>query len=421
MTLNGWLQIAVYLLAILAVTKPLGMYMTRVFARERTWLDPVLRPLERLTYRLTGVDEKHEMRWTEYAAALILFSVVSMIVLYLMQRLQGALPFNPQALGAVAPDLAFNTAASFTTNTNWQSYVPETTMSYLTQMAGLAYHNFVSAAAGIALAIAFIRGIAQREKADARQLLGRPDARVALGAAPVLFRRRPRPGISGRRAEPEALRQGAAHRSADGDGHGRGWQGEQADRLRAGHRAGADGVPGNHQGMGHERRRLLQRQQRASVRESDADLQFPGDVRHFRDLGRADLHARPDDRLPDARLGGLGGDGVPLSRRRDHRLLGRGGRQPDDQGGSDRVGAVARREHGGQGDAIRDRELGALRDGHDRRELRRREFLARLLHAHRRDGAARQHHARRGDLRRRGRRACTASSSSSSCRSSSPG
>ena len=165
MTFNGWLQITVYLLAILAVTKPLGSFMTRVFARERTWLDPVLRPVERLIYRLTGVDEKHDMRWTEYAVALVLFSVVSMIVLYVMQRLQAALPFNPQALGAVAPDLAFNTAASFTTNTNWQSYVPETTMSYLTQMAGLAYHNFVSAAAGIALAIAFIRGIAQREKA----------------------------------------------------------------------------------------------------------------------------------------------------------------------------------------------------------------------------------------------------------------
>jgi len=165
MTLNGWLQIGFYLVAVLAVTKPIGLYMTRVFARERTWLDPVLRPLERLTYRLTGVNEKHDMRWTEYAGALVLFSIVSMLVLYLMQRLQGVLPLNPQGLGAIAPDLAFNTASSFTTNTNWQSYVPETTMSYLTQMAGLAYHNFVSAAAGIALAIAFIRGIAQREKA----------------------------------------------------------------------------------------------------------------------------------------------------------------------------------------------------------------------------------------------------------------
>jgi K+-transporting ATPase ATPase A chain len=119
--------------------------------------------LERLLYRVTGVDEDHEMRWTEYAVAMLLFSLVSMVVLYVMQRIQFHLPFNPQKLGAVAPDLAFNTAASFTTNTNWQNYSGETTMSYFTQMAGLAYHNFASAAVGIALAIAFIRGIARRQ------------------------------------------------------------------------------------------------------------------------------------------------------------------------------------------------------------------------------------------------------------------
>ena len=164
MTLNGWLQIGVFLLAILAVTPLLGRYMARVFMRERTWLDTVLRPVERLIYRSTGVDEAREMRWTEYAVALLLFSVVSMLVLYLMQRVQQWLPWNPQGFGAVAPDLAFNTAASFTTNTNWQAYSGESTMSYFTQMAGLAYHNFVSAAAGMAVAIAFIRGVAQKEK-----------------------------------------------------------------------------------------------------------------------------------------------------------------------------------------------------------------------------------------------------------------
>ena len=163
MTANGWFQIAVFFLLVLAVTKPLGVFMTRVFNRERTFMDPVLRPIERLLYRVTGVDENHEMRWTEYAVSVLLFSVVSMLVLYLMQRVQDYLPFNPQKLAGVTPDLAFNTAASFTTNTNWQAYTPETTMSYLTQMAGLAYHNFVSAAAGIALAIAVIRGIARRE------------------------------------------------------------------------------------------------------------------------------------------------------------------------------------------------------------------------------------------------------------------
>jgi len=164
MTLNGWLQILFFLLAIFAVTKPLGAFMARVFARERTFLDPVMRPVERLVYRLTGVDEQREMRWTEYSVALLLFSVVSLVVLYGMQRLQAMLPLNPQGFAGVAPDLAFNTAVSFTTNTNWQAYSGESTMSYFTQMAGLAYHNFVSAAVGISVAIAFIRGIAQKEK-----------------------------------------------------------------------------------------------------------------------------------------------------------------------------------------------------------------------------------------------------------------
>ena len=172
MTLNGWIQILVFFLIVLVVTKPLGVFMAHVFNREKTFLDPVLRPIERLIYKLARVDENREMHWTEYAVTMLLFSVVSMIVLYLIQRLQGHLPFNPQHLPGVDSNgsatgafvgSAFNTAASFTTNTNWQSYVPEVTMSYLTQMAGLAYHNFVSAAVGIALAIAFIRGIARRE------------------------------------------------------------------------------------------------------------------------------------------------------------------------------------------------------------------------------------------------------------------
>jgi len=163
MTLNGWLQIFLFLFLVFLVTKPVGIFMTRVFNREKTFMDPLLRPLERLLYRVTGVDENHEMRWTEYAVSMLLFSLVSMIVLYGLERLQGYLPFNPQKFGAVNPPaLAFNTAASFTTNTNWQNYGGESTMSYFTQMAGLAYHNFMSAAVGIVLAIAFIRGIARR-------------------------------------------------------------------------------------------------------------------------------------------------------------------------------------------------------------------------------------------------------------------
>jgi K+-transporting ATPase ATPase A chain len=164
MTNNGWFQIIVFLLVGLALTKPLGAFMTRVFNREKTFLDPVLRPIEKLLYRLTGVDEATEMGWKEYAGAMLIFSGVTLIVTYLVERVQNHLPLNPQHLPAVAPDLAFNTAASFTTNTNWQAYTPETTMSYLTQMTQLAYHNFVSAAVGIALAIAVVRGIARREK-----------------------------------------------------------------------------------------------------------------------------------------------------------------------------------------------------------------------------------------------------------------
>jgi K+-transporting ATPase ATPase A chain len=163
MTLNGWLQIAVFFALVLITAKPMGLYMARVYGREKTWLDPVLGPVERLLYRMTGVDANEEMRWTQYAAAMLVFSLVTMLLTYAVERMQHWLPLNPQHLGAVEPYLAWNTAASFTTNTNWQAYVPETTMSYLTQMLGLATHNFWSAATGMALAIAFIRGIARRE------------------------------------------------------------------------------------------------------------------------------------------------------------------------------------------------------------------------------------------------------------------
>jgi len=163
MTANGWFQISLFFALVLVCAKPLGIYMARVFERERVWTDRILRPIEKLIYRFTGIDETHEMAWTEYAIVMLVFSLVTMLVTYGIERLQNFLPLNPQHLAAVAPDLALNTAASFTTNTNWQSYVPEATMSYLTQMLTLAYHNFFSGAAGIALAVALIRGISRRE------------------------------------------------------------------------------------------------------------------------------------------------------------------------------------------------------------------------------------------------------------------
>ena len=161
MTINGWLQIAVYCLLILAVTKPLGLYMTAVFEGQRTFLSPILGPVERGFYRLAGVDPKREQHWTTYTVAMLVFNALGFLAVYAIQRLQGVLPLNPAEMGAVSPDLAFNTAVSFATNTNWQSYGGETTLSYLTQMLGLTTQNFVSAATGIALAIAFIRAFAR--------------------------------------------------------------------------------------------------------------------------------------------------------------------------------------------------------------------------------------------------------------------
>src|SRR5246500_5967876 len=162
MTIIGWVQIALFSVIVILIARPFGGYMTRVFAGERTFLTPLLRPVERAVYWCCGVDEKEEQHWLTYAVAMLLFSVVGFLTLYALQRLQAVLPFNPAGQSAVEESLAFNTSVSFITNTNWQSYTPETTMSYLTQMAGLTTHNFVSAATGIALAIALIRGFARR-------------------------------------------------------------------------------------------------------------------------------------------------------------------------------------------------------------------------------------------------------------------
>jgi K+-transporting ATPase ATPase A chain len=162
MTLNGWVQIALFCVVVTLLVKPLGGYMTRVFNGDRTFLSPVLRPVERGLYRLCGIGDTDEQHWVTYGFAMLAFTVAGFAALYALQRLQNLLPFNPQKFDAVSPDLAFNTTVSFVTNTNWQSYVPEQVMSYLVQMAGLTVHNFVSAATGVALAIALIRGFSRR-------------------------------------------------------------------------------------------------------------------------------------------------------------------------------------------------------------------------------------------------------------------
>ncbi len=162
MTPNGWIQITLYFVILLLTVKPLGRYMSDVFEGKRTFLSPLLRPVERVTYAICGVRESEEQSWIGYGVAMLLFSLAGFVSLYALMRLQAVLPFNPQHFPAVGEHLSFNTAMSFVTNTNWQSYVPETTMSYLVQMAGLTVHNFVSAATGIALAVALIRGFARR-------------------------------------------------------------------------------------------------------------------------------------------------------------------------------------------------------------------------------------------------------------------
>ncbi|MBO0756999.1 MAG: potassium-transporting ATPase subunit A, partial [Bradyrhizobiaceae bacterium] len=162
MTVNGWVQIAIYAAIIAAITVPLGGYMTRVFAGERTFLSPVLGPVEQLFYRVCGVDPDREQNWVVYAVGMLLFNLFACLSLYVLMRVQAWLPFNPQAFGGVAPDLALNTTVSFTTNTNWQNYGGESTLSYLVQMAGMTVHNFVSAATGIAIAVALIRAFVRK-------------------------------------------------------------------------------------------------------------------------------------------------------------------------------------------------------------------------------------------------------------------
>src|ERR1700735_5352211 len=172
MTFNGWLQIALFAVLVVLLAKPFGGYMTRVFSGERTLLRPVLRPIEVGLYRICGVREDEEQHWVGYSIAMLAFSFAGFVIMYGIQRLQNVLPLNPQGQNAVSPDLAFNTSVSFMTNTNWQSYVPETTMSYLTQMWALTVHNFVSAATGIVLAIALIRGFARRSARTLGNLWG---------------------------------------------------------------------------------------------------------------------------------------------------------------------------------------------------------------------------------------------------------
>jgi K+-transporting ATPase ATPase A chain len=236
----------------------MGIYLANVFERRKTFLDPVLVPCERLLYKLTRVQPDEEMRWTEYTVAMLIFSAATLLLTYFIERVQHILPLNPQHLANVAPDLAWNTAISFTTNTNWQAYTPETTMSYLTQMLGLATHNFWSAAVGLALAIAFIRGISRRESKTLGNFwvdLTRGTLWVLLPISFVFALVLVSQGVVQNLRPYDTVRLLEPHRRQASDNN----------HHHADHCTGTGRQPGSHQDAGHEWRRLLQREQRAPV------------------------------------------------------------------------------------------------------------------------------------------------------------
>ena len=290
MTSNGILQILVFFGVTVLVTKPLGLFMSRLFQGERTFLHPVFRPLEVLVYRLCGVRENDEQRWTQYTASLLSFSLIGFLFTYALMRLQGLLPLNPQGFGAsqVKPDQAFNTSMSFMTNTDWQWYSGESTMSYLVQMAALAVQNFVSAAAGIAVAIAVIRGFA-REETDR---LGNFWVDLTRTVVYILL---PLCIVTGLFFCSQGVIQNFH------PVHGR----QDGRRRDADDRAGSGRLAGGHQADRDQRRRLLQRQLGASVREPDAVHELLRRSVHVRHRGRPHLHVRPHGQGHATRLGAL--------------------------------------------------------------------------------------------------------------------
>ncbi len=206
MTLNGWIQIALYFVVLTALVVPLGRYMAQVFEGKWTFLTPVLGPVERGLYRVAGVDETREQTWITYTVAMLLFNAAGFLCVYALMRLQGFLPLNPAGMSAVAPDLTFNTAVSFATNTNWQNYGGESTLSYLTQMVGLTTQNFVSAATGIALVVALIRGFARASGKTVGNFWVDLTRSHSLRAAAACDRRRAHSRLAGCPAKSRRLR-----------------------------------------------------------------------------------------------------------------------------------------------------------------------------------------------------------------------
>ncbi len=319
MNANGWIQFALYVAALLLITKPLGLYLTRVLdARGKTFLDPVFKPIERLTYKVLRVDPEQEHDWKQYTIAMLIFSFVTMLFTYGILRLQDVLPLNPQKLAALSEHLSFNTAASFTTNTNWQNYGGETTMSYFSQMVGLASHNFLSAAVGIAIAAALVRGIARHTSktignfwVDLTRVTYYLLLPICLIFAVVLVSQgmiqnfKPYDTVK----LTESFTTQVAKVDDKGnpvlDATGQTGDGRQEDR-HANDRAGSDGLADRDQNARNKWRRLCERERGASVRKSDAAFELPPDVLDLRHPERAHLLPRPNGEEPRATAGRCG-------------------------------------------------------------------------------------------------------------------
>ena len=326
MTSNSYFQILFYVVTLIALAKPLGWYMARVYEGESVGLNRLLAPVERLIYRLSGVNPKEEMRWTDYAIGLLVFNLLGALAVFALQRLQAYLPFNPQNLPGVSPDSAFNTAVSFATNTNWQGYGGETTMSYLTQMLGLTVQNFVSAATGMAVLVALIRGFTRRNTdtignfwVDLTRSVLYILMPLSLILALVLVGQGVVQTFSPYQTVPlvETVTYEQPKLGADGqalqDAGGKPVM-ETGQSQRASRGGRASGFAGGHQATRHQRRRLFQRQLGASVGKSDAVKQFSGNAVDTAYPWRAVLHLRHDGGRHPARLGDSGGDDTGFCR-----------------------------------------------------------------------------------------------------------
>ena len=379
MTLIGWIQILLYCAIIIAITPVLGGYMTKVFGGERTFLSPVLRPVEAVIYKIAGVDERREQGWLMYTVGMLLFHVGGFLILYVLMRLQAGLPFNPAEQSAVAEDLSFNTAMSFITNTNWQNYGGESTMSYLVQMLGLTHQNYLSAATGIVLAIVLIRGFARASFKTVGNFWVDVTRCTLYVLLPICV---PYALFLVWQGIPQTL---GAYVDATTLG-----------RRQADHRARPGRLADRHQDARHQWRRLLQRQCGASVRKPDRAVELCANHLDLRARRGADQCVRPHGRQYAARLGRACRHGRAVPRRHDRLLLGRGARQRR----LDRA-RPHRRQPRGQGSPLRHRRLLAVCRDHHRCLMRRGQCHARFVHRDRRHDPADQHPARRDHRRRR--------------------